>query len=127
MQALCLIIGLILSEKMVESSKEKTRKAQTRKIAVKLLKVRTQLVALSHKFVKAGFFNEVHRLQAEDLIIKINNYKLQIIEMGFNPKEAAKWAAEQIKTNVKLKIVGQTSTRAWYWRVQFGQIDKILH
>ena len=88
---------------MVKSSKEKTRNAQARKIAIQLLKARKQLVVLRRTFVKAGSINEAQRQQAVDLITKINNYKQQIIEMGFDPKEASKWAAEQSKNKRKGK------------------------
>lgn len=88
---------------MVKLSTEKIRNAQARKVAIQLLKARKQLVVLRRKFVKAGAINDAQRQQAVDLITKINNYKQQIIEMGFDPKEAAKWAAEQGKTNRKGK------------------------
>ena len=89
--------------KMVKSSKVKTRNAQARKVAIQLLKARKQLVVLRRTVVKAGSINEAQRRQAVELITKINNYKQQIIEMGFDPKEAAKWAAEQSKTKRKGK------------------------
>lgn len=88
---------------MVKSSKVNTRNAQARKVAIQLLNARKQLLVLRRKFVKAGAINEAQRQQAIDLITKINNYKQQIIEMGFDPKEAAKWAAEQSKAKRKGK------------------------
>ena len=83
---------------MLKSSKEKTRGAQARKIAVQLVKARKQLLVLRRKFTKTGAIDEARRQQAIDLITKINNYKQQLIEMGFDPKEAAKWAVEQSRT-----------------------------
>ena len=92
-----------MTNKMAKSSKKKTRDEQARKIAVQLVKARKQLLELRRKLLETGAIDEDRRRQAIDLIAKINNYKQQLIEMGLDPKEAAKWAMEQNKTNRKGK------------------------
>lgn len=92
-----------MTNKMAKSSKEKTRGEQARKIAVQLVKARKQLLVLRRKLTETGAIDEGRRQEAIDLITKINNYKQQLIEMGLDPKEAAKWAVEQNKTKRKGK------------------------
>lgn len=95
------------------------KKAQN--LALNLVGKRRQLLSLRQVFIKKGYLKEAQQHQARLLIECINQLKKEIIDMGYNPKDAAAWAKLERQKKSKGKKFKEILPRgSGYGRYRLG-------
>ena len=106
---------------MVKIPKKDPTILKAQNAALKLVTKRKQLVSLRRTFIKHGHLNESQQKQVRLLIFQINQFKKEIINLGFSPKDAAAWAKQELLKKRKGKKFREIRPRSsGYGRYRLG-------